>query len=54
VTLSGNMPEAEYRFHATAIMASGGPVLSGQRRDERAGKQETDLANHHYTSVSRH
>lgn len=29
VTLSGNMPEEEYRFHATAIMASGGMVLSG-------------------------
>jgi len=29
VTLSGNMPETEYRFHATAILASGGLVLSG-------------------------
>ncbi|HXA52547.1 MAG TPA: glycoside hydrolase family 36 protein [Candidatus Acidoferrum sp.] len=29
VTLSGNMPEEEYRFHASAIMASGGMVLSG-------------------------
>jgi alpha-galactosidase len=29
VTLSGNMPPEEYRFHATAIMASGGLVLSG-------------------------
>ncbi len=29
VTLSGNMPEEEYRFHATAVMASGGLVLSG-------------------------
>ena len=29
VTLSGNMPMEEYRFHATAIMASGGLVLSG-------------------------
>lgn len=29
VTLSGSMPETEYRFHATAIMASGGMVLSG-------------------------
>jgi alpha-galactosidase len=29
VTLSGNMPMEEYRFHATAIMASGGMVLSG-------------------------
>jgi alpha-galactosidase len=29
VTLSGNMPEEEYRFHATAILASGGLVLSG-------------------------
>ena len=29
VTLSGNMPEEEYRFHATAILASGGMVLSG-------------------------
>lgn len=29
VTLSGNMPDEEYRFHASAIMASGGMVLSG-------------------------
>ncbi|HXB66968.1 MAG TPA: alpha-galactosidase [Candidatus Acidoferrales bacterium] len=29
VTLSGDMPETEYRFHATAVMASGGLVLSG-------------------------
>jgi alpha-galactosidase len=29
VTLSGTMPPEEYRFHATAIMASGGMVLSG-------------------------
>ena len=29
VTLSGNMPPEEYRFHATAILASGGLVLSG-------------------------
>jgi alpha-galactosidase len=29
VTLSGDMPMEEYRFHATAIMASGGLVLSG-------------------------
>ena len=29
VTLSGNMPETEYRFHASAVMASGGLVLSG-------------------------
>lgn len=29
VTLSGTMPDEEYRFHATAIMASGGLVLSG-------------------------
>jgi alpha-galactosidase len=29
VTLSGAMPLEEYRFHATAIMASGGMVLSG-------------------------
>ena len=29
VTLSGAMPAEEYRFHATAIMASGGLVLSG-------------------------
>src|SRR5436190_3424593 len=29
VTLSGTMPLEEYRFHATAIMASGGMVLSG-------------------------
>jgi alpha-galactosidase len=29
VTLSGAMPDEEYRFHATAIIASGGLVLSG-------------------------
>ena len=29
VTLSGAMPMEEYRFHASAIMASGGLVLSG-------------------------
>ncbi len=29
VTLSGSMPDEEYRFHATAVMASGGLVLSG-------------------------
>jgi alpha-galactosidase len=29
VTLSGNMPDEEYRFHASATMASGGMVLSG-------------------------
>jgi alpha-galactosidase len=29
ITLSGNMPPEEYRFHATAVMASGGLVLSG-------------------------
>jgi alpha-galactosidase len=29
ITLSGNMLPEEYRFHATAIMASGGLVLSG-------------------------
>jgi alpha-galactosidase len=29
VTLSGNLPETEYRFHATAVMAAGGLVLSG-------------------------
>ena len=29
VTLSGDMPAEEYRFHATSIVASGGMVLSG-------------------------
>ena len=29
VTLSGNMPIEEYRFHASSIVASGGMVLSG-------------------------
>ena len=29
ITLSGNMLPEEYRFHATAVMASGGLVLSG-------------------------
>jgi alpha-galactosidase len=29
VTLSGNMPPEEYRFHASVILASGGLVLSG-------------------------
>ncbi len=29
VTLSGSMPAGEYRFHATAIVAAGGMVLSG-------------------------
>src|SRR4029079_3788544 len=29
VTLSGTMPPEEYRFHASAILASGGMVLSG-------------------------
>jgi alpha-galactosidase len=29
VTLSGTMPDEEYRFHATSIVASGGLVLSG-------------------------
>jgi alpha-galactosidase len=29
VTLSGTLPEEEYRFHATAILAAGGLVLSG-------------------------
>jgi len=29
LTLSGNLPENEYRFHATAVLASGGLVLSG-------------------------
>ncbi|MBS1858646.1 MAG: alpha-galactosidase [Acidobacteria bacterium] len=29
LTLSGNLPEEEYRFHATAVLASGGLVLSG-------------------------
>src|ERR1017187_2429190 len=29
VTLSGAMPMEEYRFHAGAIMASGGLVISG-------------------------
>jgi len=29
VTLSGTMPAEEYRFHATAIVAAGGMVLSG-------------------------
>src|ERR1035441_1887161 len=31
VTLSGAMPMEEYRFHTSAIMASGGLVLSGDR-----------------------
>jgi alpha-galactosidase len=29
ITLSGNLPPEEYRFHATAVLASGGLVLSG-------------------------
>lgn len=29
VLLTGDLPESEYRFHATAIYASGGAVLSG-------------------------
>lgn len=29
VTLSGSMPEDEYRFHATSVLATGGMVLSG-------------------------
>ena len=29
ITLSGAMPAEEYRFHATAVLASGGLVLSG-------------------------
>ncbi|HLK63913.1 MAG TPA: glycoside hydrolase family 36 protein [Bryobacteraceae bacterium] len=29
LTLSGTMPAEEYRFHATAVLASGGLVLSG-------------------------
>jgi alpha-galactosidase len=29
ITLSGNLTAEEYRFHATAVMASGGLVLSG-------------------------
>ncbi len=29
VVLSGDLPEEEYRFHATAVFASGGMILSG-------------------------
>jgi alpha-galactosidase len=29
ITLSGPMPEEEYRFHASAVLASGGLILSG-------------------------
>jgi alpha-galactosidase len=29
VTLSGDLPEEEYQFHATAVYASGGMILSG-------------------------
>jgi alpha-galactosidase len=29
ITLSGNMKPEEYRFHATAVLASGGLILSG-------------------------
>jgi alpha-galactosidase len=29
VVLSGDLPEEEYQFHATAVLASGGMILSG-------------------------
>ena len=42
VVLTGNLPEEEFRFHATAIYASGGMMLSGDDLHEDSARSPGD------------